>query len=50
MTTQMIVSIDPGLNNIYDRIISQRVGRLTRVQGFEGPRVRVKNTEKQIHL
>jgi len=30
-------------------IISQRVGRLIRVQGFKGSRIRVKMTEKQIH-
>jgi len=37
-------------NNYYLRIISQRVGRLIRIQGFEGSRVRVKITEKQIHI
>ena len=32
------------------KIISQRVGRLIRIQGFKGSRVRVKITEKQIHI
>ena len=31
-------------------IISQRVGRLIRVQGFKGSRIRVKIIQKQIHI